>query len=87
MLLPALFLWIYLKCKKKKIKPFSHVTPPLAEESTLDTVEPSAPFQETLNHVKEHANRIKLEMTMELNSFTSQTSTVMLLSYNQDFIP
>ena len=78
MVLHALFMWIYHNCKKESI---SLLTPPLVQETTLDSVEPTASFHETLNDVKEHANRLKLEMTMELSNvrahaFTSQTSYI-----------
>ena len=81
MVLHALFLLIYHKCKREKIELISLLTPPLAQETTLDSVEPTALFQKTLNDVKKHANRIKLEITMELNNvrdhaFTAQTSYI-----------
>ena len=77
-MLHALVMWICHNCKKECI---SFLTPPLAQETTLDSVEPTASFHETLNDVKEHSNRIKLEMTMEINNvrahaFTSQTSYI-----------
>ena len=57
------------------------LTPPLTQESNADSSEPTAPIQEALNDLKDHASRIKLEMTMELNNvrahaFTSQTSYI-----------
>ena len=81
MVLHALFMWIYHKCKKEKTDPMQLLTPPLTQESNADSSEPTAPFQEALNDVKDHASRIKLEMTMELNNvrahaFASQTSYI-----------
>ena len=79
MVLHALFMWTYHKCEKERTDPTLLLTPPLIQESNAESSEPTAPFQEALNDVKNHANRIKLEMTMELNNvrahaFTSQTS-------------
>ena len=69
------------------------LTPPLTQESNADSSEPTAPFQEALNDVKDHASRIKLEMTMELNNVKltlsprkCHTLTGMFQSHNQDFI-
>ena len=81
MVLRALFMWIYHKCKKEKTDRMQLLAPPLAQESNTESSEPTASFQEALNDVKDHANRIKLEMTMELNNvrahaFTSQTSYI-----------
>ena len=81
MVLHALFMWIYHKFKKDKTDLMQLLTPPLTQESNADSSEPTAPFQEALNDVKDHANRIKLEMTMEINNvrahaFTSQTSYI-----------
>ena len=81
MVLHALFMWIYHKCKKEKTDPMQLSAHPLTQESNTDPSEPTAPFQEALNDVEDHASRIKLEMTMDLNNvrahaFTSQTSYI-----------
>ena len=72
-------MWIYRICKKENLDPLTLWTPLLTRESNIDSSEPSTPFQETLNDVKEHGNRIELEMTMELNNmrdFFTQTSYI-----------
>ena len=80
MVLHALFMWIYHKNKKERTDPTQILTPPLTQESNADSSEPTGPFQEALNDVKDHANRIKSEMKMELNkrahAFTSKTSFI-----------
>ena len=65
MFLHALFMQIYHKCEKKRIDLTLLSTTPLTQESNADSSEPTAPFQEAL---EDHTNRIKLEMTMELNN-------------------
>ena len=62
------------------------MTPPLAsaQETILDSAEPSAPFQETLNDVKEHANRTKLEITVELNNVRAHAFTAKASYINRD---
>ena len=56
MVLHALFMWIYHKCKKESSDPTLLLTPPPTQESNADTSESTAPFQEALNDVKDHAN-------------------------------
>ena len=56
MVLHALFMWIYHKCKKESSDPTLLLTPPPTQESNADTCESTAPFQEALNDVKDHAN-------------------------------
>ena len=83
MLLHSLIISIYHKWKKEKIKLISPLTPPLAsaQETILDSAEPSAPFQETLN---EHANRTKLEITVELNNVRAHAFTAKASYINRD---
>ena len=60
------------------------LTPPLTQESHADSSEPTAPFQEALNGVKDHANRIKLQMTVELNNVRAHVFTLQTSYINRD---
>ena len=59
------------------------LTPPLTQESNAGSSERTAPFQDAL---KNHANRIKMEMTMDFNNRKVSKSQPGLHSMNENIV-